>query len=364
METKTARTEMHGLVGAQYRWPNPERTTVCDAKSRPEYTDTPAHEYREIEEVLAAKIKVMADFIKRSRCCVAYTGAGLSVASGLDDYATKAKESLSSRPHVSEERGSGYLAHPNMGHEVLARLFQQGLLKKCVNQNHDGLLQKAGFPQHGINEIHGGWFDPSNPGGNQLRDDLFEELLQLERSTDLCLALGTSLSGLNADRLAKTPASKYPKKGFGLVIVTLQETQLDSICTLRIFAPLEEVMVRLAAQLDLPEHEQVSHADSDTFASLPYDPRSGVLSSRRTTCSLDLTEGARIKVTRGSYAGCKGVVGKKNQQGHYNVQIFVPTEFDASIIIPNDHLLGSWWLVEAQQGLIPCLPVVPDIDNL
>ena len=31
------------------------------------------------------------------------------------------------------------------------------------HQNHDGLPQKAGVPQEMVNEIHGSWFDPSNP---------------------------------------------------------------------------------------------------------------------------------------------------------------------------------------------------------
>jgi len=190
--------------------------------------------------------------------------------------------------------------------------------------------------------------------------DLFAELLELEKSTDLCLALGTSLSGLNADRLAKTPAKKYPQKGFGLIIVSLQETQLDNICTLRIFAPLDEVMGLLASKLelhDLPEVQE-DHKNNDIFV-LPYDQKTGKHSQKKST--LDLSEGARIKVLLGNYAGCKGVVGKKNEQGHYNVQVFVPVEDMPGVEITNDHLLGSWWLEEASQGLIRYLPVVQDL---
>ncbi len=40
---------------------------------------------------------------------------------------------------------------------------RQGLLHGWVQQNHDGLPQKAGFPQERINEIHGSWYDPGNP---------------------------------------------------------------------------------------------------------------------------------------------------------------------------------------------------------
>ena len=43
----------------------------------------------------------------------------------------------------------------------------------------DGLPQKAKFPQEALNEIHGAWFDPSNPVvpmSGSLRGDLFEWL--------------------------------------------------------------------------------------------------------------------------------------------------------------------------------------------
>jgi len=247
---------------------------------------------------------------------------------------------------------------------VLTRLFNQGYLKKVVNQNHDCLLQKSGFPQHALNEIHGSWFDPSNPGGNILRDDLFDELRFLEETTDLCLALGTSLSGLNADRLAKTPAKKYPGKGFGLIIVTLQETQLDSMCTLRIFATLDEVLSSLAQELQLPElPKKISQEEhsNNVFKNLPYDQKTGKQSTT-TTCSVDLNEGSRIKVLVGSYAGCNGIVGKKNSQGHFNLEIYSPIVIDGvTTMLNNHHLLGSWWFTEAQQGLITCLPVVQDL---
>ena len=58
--------------------------------------------------------------------------------------------------------------------------------------------------QAAINEIHGSWYDPSNPVVNmagQLREDLFADLLDWEAKADVCLALGTSMAGMNADRL-------------------------------------------------------------------------------------------------------------------------------------------------------------------
>lgn len=45
------------------------------------------------------------------------------------------------------------------------------------------LPQKAGFPQEKMNEIHGAWFDPSNPVvkfGGKLRGDLCFNMMQVE----------------------------------------------------------------------------------------------------------------------------------------------------------------------------------------
>lgn len=202
-------------------------------------------------------------------------------------------------------------------------------------------------------------FDPANPGGNILRDDLFANLLQWEESTDLCLALGTSLSGLNADRIATTPARKYPAGG--LIIVSLQATRLDDISTLRIFAPLNDVMTLLVEELELPDmpepmDSKKGEINADVFT-LPYDHTTGKPSKTK-SCTLNLTEGAKIKVLEGNFAGCNGVVGPKTKQGHYNLKILQPVEDMPDVVITNEHLLGKWWLGEAARGLVSCLPVV------
>jgi len=45
----------------------------------------------------------------------------------------------------------------------MVALHRAGHLKHWVQQNHDSLPQKAGYPQHALNEIHGSLHDPSNP---------------------------------------------------------------------------------------------------------------------------------------------------------------------------------------------------------
>jgi hypothetical protein len=61
------------------------------------------------------------------------------------------------------------------------------MLQGWVQQNHDGLPQKAGYRQEDINEIHGSWFDPSNPVvkySGSLRDDLYQHMQQQAATTD------------------------------------------------------------------------------------------------------------------------------------------------------------------------------------
>ncbi len=176
--------------------------------SRPGYHEqTKAHEYFDAPDVLLAKVKALADLIRRSRHMCAYTGAGISTSSGINDYASKAgAKSVAVGEQVMKKLASPLLASPTISHRVLAAMHPTHL-KHWVQQNHDGLPQKAGFPQEALNEIHGAWFDPSNPvvpmSGN-LRDDLIERLMEWEAKADLVLVLGTSLSGMNADRMVRS----------------------------------------------------------------------------------------------------------------------------------------------------------------
>merc|ERR1719240_181831 len=70
---------------------------------------------------------------------------------------------------------------------------------------------------------------------------------------DCVLALGTSLSGMNADQLARGCADRHAAAGSGavggLIIVGLQATELDKDATVRIWGLLDEVLPLLANEL-------------------------------------------------------------------------------------------------------------------
>jgi len=57
---------------------------------------TDSSEYLDEQDVLEKKMQAIANMILRSKCVIAYTGAGLSRAAGIGDYASKAKDSLMS----------------------------------------------------------------------------------------------------------------------------------------------------------------------------------------------------------------------------------------------------------------------------
>merc|ERR1711939_1115838 len=115
---------------------------------------------------------------------------------------------------------------------------QKGFLHHWLQQNHDRLAQKAGYPTEALNEIHGAWGDDKNPVkmmDDSLRGDLLGWMEHWEREADLCVAMGTSLCGMAADCVAEQCAARHHSgQGEGLVIINLQKTQLDSEASLRI----------------------------------------------------------------------------------------------------------------------------------
>jgi NAD-dependent SIR2 family protein deacetylase len=87
----------------------------------------------------------------------------------------------------------------------------------------------------------------------KLRSDLFKWMEEWEAKADMCLCLGTSLSGMNADRMANTPAKRSRKdpKVLGTVIINLQQTPLDRKCAIRIWAKLDDAFKLLVNKLNL-----------------------------------------------------------------------------------------------------------------
>ncbi len=118
-----------------------------------------------------SKIKKAAEAIKNSKYTIAYTGAGISVESGIPPF--RGENSLWSKydPKIldltyfkANPKDSWVVikeifydffgeAKPNKAHEVLAKMEEKSLLKSIITQNIDNLHQQAGSKT--IFEFHG-----------------------------------------------------------------------------------------------------------------------------------------------------------------------------------------------------------------
>merc|ERR1711924_60632 len=82
---------MHGRLGSS-SWALPSCVTTFDVAARDYCSERiMAHEYLDSDEVLRQKVVLLARMVRASSSLLALTGAGISTAAGIDDYASKAK---------------------------------------------------------------------------------------------------------------------------------------------------------------------------------------------------------------------------------------------------------------------------------
>mmetsp|Transcript_94082 Transcript_94082/g.302754 ORF Transcript_94082/g.302754 Transcript_94082/m.302754 type:complete len:692 (+) Transcript_94082:131-2206(+) len=354
----------HGSLLKDKELPPPALAAASGEAARPGFEAGTADEFLDAPGALAQKVAALAELVRGARHCVAYTGAGISTAAGIGDYATKAHASIT--PDLKKDQQEWPDLLPTRAHFVLTAMHREGLLHGWVQQNHDGLPQKAGLPQSAINEIHGSWFDPSNPTvgfGGALREDLFAELLASELRCDVCLALGTSLCNTpsTADRVALAPALRSAgalpgprgQGPSGLVIVALQRTRLDHLAAIRIYAPLDETLAALAEAL---------HLDVDTCA--PHDAAAAAGPDGEGG-SCEVRVGDEAVIACGPDRGTPVRVGTRTCSGDWELQLG-----PVGGAPRRRALLGRWWCggpTPRQTPLLPAgssVPAVPSLANL
>lgn len=351
----------HGFLNANKDWAPPEVVAKSFSANRGDQGNfTAAHEYLDSPEVLYKKMSQVASMLKKAKKACVYAGAGLSRSSGIPDYASKGGVSC-----VKPKKDLGllgvYAAEPTYAHWVLATMHKQGYLQGgLVQQNHDGLPQKAGFPQEAINEIHGAWFDPSNPViqfSGSLRNDLFQRMEDLEQEVDMTLVLGTSLSGMNADRMAYTPAKKAKKqnKGLGSVIINIQKTPMDDkeLCSVRVWAKLDDAFKILAEllHLNLQPLNPPDYSKYNNVFKVPYNEQGKLDFTKSMT--LDLNKGAQVVVCDpfASNLGNEGFVSDIDDDGTFVLKM--KTKYGHS-----PARLGWWWVDVLVRGNSEFLPVM------
>ncbi len=240
------------------------------------------------------KIEKLKEIIDKSNNIVLFTGAGISVPSGIPDfrsakglynsgttkYGVSPEEAISHTfyKYRTEEFFEFYRenlifenARPNIAHKFFAELENKGKLKAVVTQNIDGLHEKAGsktvFSIHGnvylnfcedCHERYGLDFILKSKGvphcekcAGIVRPNvtLYEEVLDNRvyqgavnaiESADTLIVVGTSLVVQPAASLVQ-----YYFHGKNLVLINLQETPYDKVADLVINDKIENVVNQL-----------------------------------------------------------------------------------------------------------------------
>lgn len=243
---------------------------------------------------LPTDVRKLHDALSRARRILVFTGAGLSVDSGIPDFRTPggiwsqlnpydlSTEALEGGPEGRRAFWRTMLAladslgepQPNANHRAVARLQALGKVCGVVTQNVDGLHQAGGSPPASVLELHGnlqqchvpgtdvrlslhtviervraGELDPLHEGrpirpdlvvfGDPLPEAALASAVQLTAECDLCLVLGSSLH--------VHPAAALPheaqRHGAALIICTLSPTPLDRDADLKVARPLSESLV-------------------------------------------------------------------------------------------------------------------------
>jgi NAD-dependent protein deacetylase/lipoamidase len=241
-------------------------------------------------------LRAAREALAASRRAVAFTGAGVSTASGVPDFRSPGGLWSRYQPVTiqefvrSEEARRRYWqykreafadfarARPNAAHLALARLEQQGRLRGVITQNVDGLHQEAGsrnvLELHGTNrhvvclscqatcaaaavqarleagcdipecEACGGLLKPATVSfGQALPQDVLREAFALATSADVMLVLGSSLVVYPAASIPEAAAAA----GAALVLVNREETPLDHLARVVLHGAVEEVLPELVS---------------------------------------------------------------------------------------------------------------------
>ncbi|MEX2015621.1 MAG: NAD-dependent deacylase [Candidatus Hydrogenedentales bacterium] len=234
-----------------------------------------------------------ADYVRRGKCVIASTGAGMSVESGIPDFRSAGGiwekyppeeyatiEAFLAAPGKvwrfwNELAAQFSSCRPHAGHRALAELEQAGRLSAVITQNVDNLHQEAGSRR--VIEYHGNSrrvvcldcraerpFDaaaerPAVPRcgcGGLLKPDvvMFGEMipqramLQAEayaRAADVVLIVGTSAQVYPAAELPLTAK----RNGATLIEFNVSETDFTPFVDVFVQRPAGETLPELARQL-------------------------------------------------------------------------------------------------------------------
>eukprot|EP00041_Stephanoeca_diplocostata_P013980 m.251134 g.251134 ORF g.251134 m.251134 type:complete len:441 (-) comp19534_c0_seq31:124-1446(-) len=363
---------------------DPEITWKCTEKPRDDH-DAPswlqATEFEDSEAVLMeSKVKALAMILKASKETVVYTGAGISAS--VVGQAAKSGCNKVGLHHNAKA------VNPTYTHRALALLHDHGLIQSWQQQNHDGLPQKAGYPQHKLNEIHGSWYDPGNPVvkyNGSLHSLAYQWMVEDAKTADVALVIGTTLSGLNADRVVTDTCERSLRgDALGAVCINLQQTQHDDKMTLRMFGKSDKILQVLLRELDIDDSGIFAAAgtsdarwrDLPSAVLVPYDKDGKRVQNPQKRMWLDLSNRAQVRLSPGY--NIQGAL----QPGMMHIGAAKATKSRTGTTLPpapghgyvvqrseevcafklsiegTRFTLGLWWLHAAMHGTVPRIPIV------
>eukprot|EP01118_Nematostelium_gracile_P007885 TRINITY_DN2588_c0_g1_i1.p1 TRINITY_DN2588_c0_g1~~TRINITY_DN2588_c0_g1_i1.p1 ORF type:complete len:413 (+),score=139.67 TRINITY_DN2588_c0_g1_i1:36-1274(+) len=238
-------------------------------------------------------IDKILELIQNSNHIVGFTGAGISVESGVPAF-RGSPDSIWSRYNDADNDYNNFLTRDdcrtrywqmktefydilqkttfNPSHKIFAALHKQGKLDAIITQNIDSLHVRAGVPEDKIISLHGtesvchcltcgdeykreivhlkikcgenvprchcgGLLKPATIFfGERLKEDVIRQAEQALRECDLIIVMGTSLVVQPANRLPQISLGR----GVPMVIINLEKTQYDDYATVVLHAKTGE----------------------------------------------------------------------------------------------------------------------------
>ena len=223
------------------------------------------------------RITLAAEWIKKSKYLVAFTGAGISTESGLPDYrgiwgSETNKDALYNALSVDWKK-----VKPNKAHVALVKLQELNILKFLISQNIDNLHLASGIRDELIAELHGNltlarcqqcgkkyaktWDRPNICfcGGSiksfiiKFGDAVPKEELNMSlnhtKLADVFLMVGSSLITQPAGSLPRIAKRNKAK----LIFVNRGETALDRLADLRFNENASRVLNEIIKIIDKKE---------------------------------------------------------------------------------------------------------------
>ena len=238
-------------------------------------------------EDLKSRVRKASDIIKKARHVTAFTGAGISVESGIppfrgadglwDKYDPQLLELQYFLEHPEESwrvikeifYDTFDKARPNRAHEVLAEMEKAGYLKEIITQNIDNLHQEAGNTL--VHEFHGNSktlictktgetlpaayadldaIPPMHPAtggllkpdfiffGEGIPADAFQASIEAARNSDVFILIGTTGEVMPASQIP--PMAK--ENGATIIEVNIEESNYTANIT-DIFLPGKATMI-------------------------------------------------------------------------------------------------------------------------